>query len=263
LFRGSPASNHVEEEKQYDRDVHVLWQPKAWADLTTCIEWAKGPFKKIVDEFLPDTDSLLLADNLKSQTKDEFKTAVKENGRAQMLFGPKGATYIWQPIDHHIGRLYSRRMGVLYDEWMQDRSGPFNLTVGAAERRVLMTKWAGQVYRYLEREREASEAAGEKSRFYMAFLSTGCLINADRSRDDEIKPHDSIKGDVEVEFRRQEPRTHTLLSFMTVISLTQMNQTMKGETQRTSMTTFRKRTIMRWSRFPMEWSWASRRMNAH
>ena len=210
LFRGTPTAkmkrdydrkNRETEEGLYDPDIDVLWQAKAWADTVTCIEWAEGPFKAFVDAELPEQESLLLADNLSSQTKLAFGDAVKTSCRAQLQFGPKGATYIWQPVDHHIGREYTRRMATKYDDWMAKEFEQYcNGHVTAGQRRVLMTKWAGEVYRELEAEREEFERKGERSRFYKAFLRTGCLVTADGSGDDQIKPHSSIVGDLADKF---------------------------------------------------------------
>ena len=120
----------------------MLWQAKAWADLVVCLEWAGGPFKIFLESAgLANTDTLLLADNLRSQAKQEFADKLKTECRSDLQFGPKGATYIWQPIDRHIGNEYKRRMAKMYDEWMQtDFECYANGHVTAGQRRVLMTK---------------------------------------------------------------------------------------------------------------------------
>jgi hypothetical protein len=216
LFRGCPElkrqydkDNRVREEAEYDDDVVVLWQAKAWADTKTCVKWAEGAFAEFVESELNGGESLVLADNLKSQVKDDFVEAVKaKNGL--MVFGPKGATHVWQPVDHHIGREYGRLMGIYYDEWMAEQ---FDSIVGghvsAGERRVLLTKWAGRAYRHLEQEREECEKAvlqdpsAEPSRFFKAFLRTGCLVTRDGTQDEEIRPHAHIKGDLLANFKRR------------------------------------------------------------
>ena len=216
LFRGSPElsreydkDNRVRDEKEYDDDVVVLWQAKAWADTETCVKWAEGPFAKFVKEELDGGETLVLADNLKSQVKDDFVDAVKaKNGH--MMFGPKlkGATHVWQPVDHHIGREYGRLMGIYYDEWMAEQfDNIVDGHVSASDRRILLTKWAGRAYRHLEQEREGCEKAvleypsAEPSRFFQAFVRTGCLVTVDGTQDEEIRPHGHIRGDLLAKFK--------------------------------------------------------------
>jgi hypothetical protein len=216
LFRGKRehANGHwkdlrADEEALYDADVTVLWQAKAWADSAVCVDWARGAFANFVSNAHEDLerDTLVLADNLGAQTAGPFLAAMKE-ARATMKLGPKGATHVWQPCDHHLGREYGRLMGIYYDEWMaSDFENIVDGHVSAAERRILLTKWAGRAYRHLEAERGAAEQQwladpvnNEPSRFYKAFLRTGCLVTADGTNDDEILPHREIKGELLTKF---------------------------------------------------------------
>jgi hypothetical protein len=128
---------------------------------------------------------------------------------AKVWFGPPGATHVWQPCDHHLGREYGRRMGESYDLWMSNEYEAIaEGKVSAANIRVLLTKWAGDAYRALEEEREALEVpwlagvvGAEPSRFYKAFLRTGCLVTRDGTQDEEIRPHREIKGKVMDDFQ--------------------------------------------------------------
>ena len=177
LFRGKAEQSRDHdlraralEEAQYDPDVRVLWQAKAWADTDTCVRWANGPFAEFVKDQLKGGDSLMLADNLNSQTKDSFVDAMRAQ-KSVMKFGPKGATNVWQPVDHHIGRVYGRLVGTYYDEWMEKEFDTIvDGKVTASERRILLTKWVGRAYRQLEAEREkrerevAADPAAEPSR---------------------------------------------------------------------------------------------------
>lgn len=55
-------------------------------------------------------DMLRLVDNLISQAAQPFKDAVEDLG-VKLKFGPKNATFLWQPVDHHVGaRSSPRRM---------------------------------------------------------------------------------------------------------------------------------------------------------
>ena len=160
---------------------------------------------------MPGEKSLQLCDNLNGQVAEKFVKAVAEHAPGSLRFGPKKATHVWQPVDHHVGAAYHYKMGCCYDELM----ATFNeRKISAPEIRILLTKWAGRAFQELEAEREkreaacaALEAAGEpvpaeaRSLFYRAFLRTGCLVTADGTGDEEIKPHREIKGEVEVNFR--------------------------------------------------------------
>jgi hypothetical protein len=115
LFRGQPVPTQAWrlplrnlEEELYDKDVKVLWQAKAWADTETCVRWAEGPFGDFVRKHLGGGPSLVLADNLGAQQQTAFIGSMER-------FGPAGATHVWQPCDHHLGREYGRRMGESYD----------------------------------------------------------------------------------------------------------------------------------------------------
>jgi hypothetical protein len=159
---------------------------------------------------LPGQDTLLLADNLNSQVKKDFQDAVKKNARADVRFGVKKGSHVWQPVDHHIGVRYHVKMDEYYNEWMAEhymedyRGG----SVPVEKRRQLMTQWAGRAYRFLEEERVMKEEArlldptAPHSCFYLAFLRTGCLVTVDGTGDEEIKPHNSIIGDLETKFRQ-------------------------------------------------------------
>jgi hypothetical protein len=162
-------------------------------------------------QLAPGQESLLLADNLNSQVKQDFQDAVKENARADTKFGVKKGSHVWQPVDHHIGIRYHVKMDGYYNEWMAEqymedyRGG----SVPVEKRRQLLTQWAGRAYRELEEERAEREAArlldptAPYSCFYLAFLRTGCLVTIDGTGDDEIKPHTAIRGDLESKFRQE------------------------------------------------------------
>lgn len=215
LFRGAMEPNgpkrtitREQEELKYDKDCVVLWQAKAWADTATCVAWAKGPFADFVSDVLDGGDTLVLADNLGAQTKDVFTSAMEEGG-AVLKLGPAGATHVWQPCDHHLGREYGRLMGHYYDEWMcSEFEHMEGAKVDVARRRILLTEWAAKAYHVLEAERREKEgpwlagvAGAEPSRFYKAFLRTGCLVTRDGTLDEEIVPHNEIKDALLVDFR--------------------------------------------------------------
>ena len=132
IFRGKKKpSRHCDQQARateaanYDKDVEVLWQPKSWADIETCVEWAEGCLTSFVALELKDEPYLLLCDNLNGQLADPFKAAMTKAGNSTLWFGPKGATHIWQPVDHHVGVRYKNMMSECYEEFLADRArGP-------------------------------------------------------------------------------------------------------------------------------------------
>ena len=206
IFRGQKHYNEgqehwekkrAEETELYDPDVEVLWQAKSWADTDTCVEWAKGAFKDFVKDEI-EGPHLLVVDNLSAQTKDVFVEAIKSSSpeASKLRFGPAGATHLWQPVDHHIGARYKFLMSEAYHTFMINRGDAGELT--PAQRRVLLTKWAGEAYRKLEQDREQCEQAcaaksnpdiKERSLFYRAFVRTGCLIDIKGEYEEHIRVH--------------------------------------------------------------------------
>ena len=67
------------------------------------------------------------------------------------------------------------------DSWLEDDDNleQWHDKISAKNRRVLMTKWTGQAWRELREDRDF---------FTKLFEKTGCLMTADGSRDDMIKP---------------------------------------------------------------------------
>ena len=192
------------EELGFDPDVRVLWQRKALADTDLNVRWADQCLMEVIEDLQGDEgeDVLLLCDNLNSQVAGEFKAAIKNLG-ATLEFGPKSATHLWQPVDHHVGARYKYLMARSYDEWMVNEFHTFEAgKVSAEKRRQLLTQWCGDAYRQLEKEREEREkkiAEGapdaERSLFYRAFQRTGCLVTRDGTGDDDIKPNQQVSGE--------------------------------------------------------------------
>ena len=163
-------------------------------------------------EIAPADEVLLLADSLRSQTKSEFIAAVKASVRAITMFGVKNGSHVWQPVDHHVGAAYKRKMDGYYVEWMAncvpDLAAP-SPTIPVGKRRQLLTEWAARAYRELEVARETAEREGRPSLFEAAFLRTGCLVTVDGTADDEIRPHASIVDALATRFKAKIRAPHT------------------------------------------------------
>ena len=185
IFRGTGKQIKAHEKAAYHKDVAIFWQKNAWADTDVCVEWVKTTLKEGVEAAKDgDHEFVLLCDNLEGQTSDAFKNAVRGiNG--VVYYGPTGATDIWQPIDSGYGALMKRLISQQQDAWlecdenMEKWIGNQKLT--ASDRRVLITHWVGEANKVLQGDDYASFRKG-------CFLRTGCLITADGSDDDKIKP---------------------------------------------------------------------------
>jgi hypothetical protein len=55
------------EEAEYDPDVFVVWQKKAWADLAASLVWVQDFFSNWVQSNIGSVEALLICDNLSSQ----------------------------------------------------------------------------------------------------------------------------------------------------------------------------------------------------
>jgi hypothetical protein len=212
IFRGAPLHDKTLawrrkerelETSKYDPDCRVLWQKKAWADTATNVHWVGTSFDEQIEDEHGDNgeDILLLCDNLSSQVADPFKAEIEHYGPT-LRFGPKKATHLWQPVDHHVGARYKFLMARKYDDFMayDIQAYPWG-KVPTPERRRLLTVWAGDAWRQLEKERVAREEAHAKdpsqphSLFYRAFQRTGCIITRDGTGDEEIRPNQDVTGD--------------------------------------------------------------------
>jgi hypothetical protein len=151
----------------------------------------------------PKEECLLFADRVSGQFKADsaFSKACKQHARSHVVFGPACATHLWQPLDHHIGARYKHLMGKYYDDWMMETFDTQDHW-STADRRTLMTTWAGRAWRELEEQRIERElacvndATAERSMFYRAFLHTGCLVTADGTDDHLITIGKAVKGDL-------------------------------------------------------------------
>jgi hypothetical protein len=215
IFRGTPThlvkgekrkAKRAAEEARYSKYCRVMWQKKAWADTETMERWSKEELGMFLREEGIE-DSILLADNLNAQVVDGFRRGCRAYG-ARLWLGPKNATHVWQPADHHVGAAYKKIMGDCYDDFMLAEIEQYTAgKVKTVDVRVLLTQWAGKAYLDLEakrREREAAVArdpAAKPSLFYGAFMSTGNLVTRNGLHDEKIKPHKGIVDDLEVQFR--------------------------------------------------------------
>jgi len=82
----------------YHPEVNVLFQGSAWADTATVTTWAKTALKQHVEENLGGKPFLLYQGNLKAQKDPGYQQTVRDLG-GLCVYGPRGMTEGWQPID--------------------------------------------------------------------------------------------------------------------------------------------------------------------
>ena len=99
------------------------------------------------------------------------------------VYTPPDCTDVVAPCDHHVGAYFKKIMSRFYHQALEDNYDEWCSPVGmggltASQRRIHMTIWAAATWVILK----------EKKNFIRnAFISTGFLINKNRSEDHVIK----------------------------------------------------------------------------
>jgi hypothetical protein len=182
IFRGLGKRISKDETMAYDKDVHVMFQTNAWADTKISKDWVKQSLSKVVEDL---DEYVLFCDNLVAQTSEEFKTAVRNTGGI-VWFGIPNGTNVWQPVDCGYGQLYKSQVALAQERWLEEGDN-VERWIGnqnkftASDRRILLTHWIGEAHRII------AKSDYDSVRF-RCFQKTGCLITADGSDDDKIKP---------------------------------------------------------------------------
>ena len=99
-------------------------------------------------------------------------------------YGLPNATDLWQPVD--AGYALKSLISIENRDWLEfddnaDRWFYNEKPFGAKERRILISNWAGNAW-----EKLSSSKYDHLRR--QCWMKTGCLISADGSSDDQIKP---------------------------------------------------------------------------
>lgn len=165
IFRSQSGGKRIKavEKKQYDPRVQVAWQKKAWADRNFCLDWAKHVFRRSTSSV---DEKLLFLDNLDGQSNPEFVEYLQKHCNCIVRFGPAGLTDLWQPVDHHVGKLLKDYVHHEYEQLMEETPEKWeDGAISMQEKRVLVTKWVGAAWQRL---------CTEKPEFLIrAFSSTG------------------------------------------------------------------------------------------
>ena len=183
IFRGLGKRISKDEKMAYDKDVDVMFQANAWADTKVCEEWVKLTLSSAVQNL---DEYILFCDNLVGQTSEEFQKAVRKTGGI-VWYGLANATNIWQPVDCGYGQMYKAQMALAQERWLEEGDnierwvGNQDRSFTASDRRILLTHWVGEAHRII------AKPIFDSVRL-RCFQKTGCLITADGSDDEKIKP---------------------------------------------------------------------------
>ena len=158
----------------YHKEVDVFRQKNAQANTI---------LKKAVSDI---GEYIFFCDNLNGQVSPRFQEAVCAT-QGIVWYGVPNATHLWQPADAGYVKLYKGIFQKEQDEWLEfDENLELWLVnskekLSAKQHRILLAQWVGQAHCKI------AQSSYDKFR-YESFERTSCLIIADGSEDDKIKP---------------------------------------------------------------------------
>ena len=178
VFRGK--GNVTREEKaRYDKGVDVYFQKSAWMDADVNMQWVKGTLIPGIEK--GSNEKVLFADNVGFQLAEEFHQECRRKVNALVYLLPPNHTDKVQPIDAGCGKMMKLKIGEAMERWLEDDHNLdlWHDKISAKERRILMTTWVAEAWK---------ELTAEEDLFRKLFEKTGCLMTADCSEDDKIRP---------------------------------------------------------------------------
>ena len=182
-FRGTGQRISQDERGQYNEDVYVLFQPKAWFDSVTCNKYiTEVAVHELSGELPRGQRRLILGDNLSGQTKKtnpEFSKLLDKLCNADFWSLLAGNTDEIQVVDAGFGKLVKAETEEVLTDWLKDDTNYEEWIGGrmsASRKRIMMTHWYAAGY----------ERACAKFNFEEVFYRTGSNLSADGSSDDRI-----------------------------------------------------------------------------
>ena len=127
-----------------------------------------------------DIVTVLLADNVGFQQAQVFHVPCRQVITVVYLL-PDNYTRKVQPVDAGFGRIMKEKIGEAMQIWLgkEENLEMWHDETSAKNRRILMTQWTGHAW---------TELASKPKLIQKLFEQTGCLVNADGSHNDKIKP---------------------------------------------------------------------------
>lgn len=178
VFRGKGNISNAE-KAQYDKGVDVYFQRCAWMDTDLNMQWVLGTLIPGVGN--STNEKVLFADNVGFQQDKQFHEVCRKKINAVVYMLPENHTDKVQPIDAGCGKLIKTKIGEEMERWLEEDANLelWHDKLSAKERRILMTKWTAAAWK---------ELSADTMLFKKLFQKTGCLITADGSEDDTIRP---------------------------------------------------------------------------
>ena len=184
IFRGQGKQISQAELDARHPDVHVRFQPKAWADDELCEDHAAVEMlEATADARAAGERSVAFYDNLSGQTTDEHRRNLRRTHCDRHLL-PTGSTGELMLIDGGIGVRLKNGMGDEMDGWQEQpghlerwTKGPKEGGLHAWEKRSLITQLAGRAWEKLCATYDFEASA----------RSLGMLMTADGSGDEQIR----------------------------------------------------------------------------
>ena len=178
VFRGKGNVSSAE-KTQYDQDVDVYFQPSAWMDSQLNQEWVKRTL--IPGIGTSPQEKVIFADNVGFQQEKGFHEMCRKEINAIIYLLPENHTDKVQPIDAGFGKQMKAKIGEAMEKWLEEDENldMWHDSLSAKQRRILMTQWTGEAWRKLSSDKMFAKKL---------FMKTGCLMTADGSDDDMIKP---------------------------------------------------------------------------
>lgn len=178
VFRGK-GNVFSAEKAQYDQDVDVYFQSSAWMDTQLNQKWVRRTL--IPGIGTSPQEKVIFADNVGFQQEKGFHEMCRKNINAIIYLLPENHTDKVQPIDAGFGKQMKAKFGEAMDKWLEedDNLDMWHDRLSAKKRRILMTQWAGEAWRKLSLDKMFAKKL---------FMKTGCLMTADGSDDNMIRP---------------------------------------------------------------------------
>lgn len=171
------GSVHADERAEHNESVDVYFQSCAWVDSDINMQWVEKTLVPGVGK--SGEEKVIFADNVTFQQEKQFHGACRRELNAIVYLLPEIHSDKIQPIDAGCGVMFKTKMGEEMDEWFEseDNLELWHDKLSAIEGRILMTKWAGALWRKLVKDQA----------FIKKLFQTGCLITMDGTEDDVIR----------------------------------------------------------------------------
>lgn len=177
MFRGKGNITCAKKE-QYDKGVDVYFQSCAWMDTDLNMQWVSQTLIPGIGD--SPHEKVLFAD-VRFLQNQPFHEICRRKINTVVYLLPEIHTNKVQSIDAGCGKRIKTKIGEAMERWLEENHNLklWHDRISTKERRILMTKWTTAAWK---------ELLSDKMLFKKLFQRTGCLITADGSDDNNIRP---------------------------------------------------------------------------